>query len=176
MPALARIDPDGRREGRTVTDGCSSPPWTYGSDDHAARVPARPVSNKLSSTAPTDGSTTMDNPGRSYAVDSPRHGGRASLIRQKSGAITGARPTGRLGATKDDDGEESMSARLSKSRRAPGRMHGRNLRIRRLGVRIPPGAPASPPVSGTFASGPPLASRRLASPPASSGPLRGLLL
>ena len=46
--------------------------------------PARPASNKLSSTAPTDGCTTMDSPGRSYAVDRPRHGGRASLIRQRS--------------------------------------------------------------------------------------------
>jgi hypothetical protein len=34
------------------------------------------------------------------------------LIRQKSGAITGARPTGRLGAARDDDGEQSTSARL----------------------------------------------------------------
>ena len=27
----------------------------------------------------------MDTPGRSYAVDRPRYGGRASLIRQRSG-------------------------------------------------------------------------------------------
>ena len=33
MPSLAGIDPDGRREVRTVTDACSSPAWTYGSED-----------------------------------------------------------------------------------------------------------------------------------------------
>ena len=27
------IDSDGRREVRTVTDACSSPAWTYGSED-----------------------------------------------------------------------------------------------------------------------------------------------
>jgi hypothetical protein len=46
--------------------------------------PARPVSNKLSTTPPTDGSTTMDSPGGSYAADRPRYVGRASLIRQRS--------------------------------------------------------------------------------------------
>jgi hypothetical protein len=72
-----------------------------------------------------------DSPGHLHAADCPRCGGRASLIRQKSRAITGARPIGRLGATKDDDGEQSMSAGLRKSRHAPGRMHGRDLPIRR---------------------------------------------
>jgi hypothetical protein len=33
MPSLAGIDPDGRREVRTVTDRCSSPAWTDGSED-----------------------------------------------------------------------------------------------------------------------------------------------
>jgi hypothetical protein len=55
------------------------------------------------------------------------------LIRQKSGAITGARPTGRVGTAKDDDGEQPTPARLRKSRRAPGRKHGRHLRIRSFG-------------------------------------------
>jgi hypothetical protein len=44
------------------------------------------VSNKVSSTPPAHGPTTLDSPGRSYAIDRPRHGGRASLIRQKSPA------------------------------------------------------------------------------------------
>jgi hypothetical protein len=47
--------------------------------------PTRPMSNKLSSTTPPiDGSTTTDTPGRSFVVDRSRHGGRASLIRQRS--------------------------------------------------------------------------------------------
>ena len=38
------------------------------------------MSNKLRSTPPTDGPTTMDSPRRSHAVGRPRYGGRASHV------------------------------------------------------------------------------------------------
>jgi hypothetical protein len=53
---------------------------------------------------------------------------RPDLIRQKSGAITGARPTGRVAPASDDDGEQPTPARLRKSRHVLEPMHGRDLR------------------------------------------------
>jgi hypothetical protein len=55
------------------------------------------------------------------------------LIRQKSGAILGARAAGRLGVGEDDYGEHATPATLRKSRHASGRMHDRDLRTRSFG-------------------------------------------
>ena len=72
--------------------------------------------------------TRWDDHGLSARLGLDGHGEPVDLIRQKWGAITGARPTGRVAPSSDDDGEQPTPARLHKSRHAPGRMHGRDLR------------------------------------------------
>lgn len=68
---------------------CRRAPGTVGSDDHTVHVRPRPASNKLSSTPPADGCTTMDRPRRSDVARRPLEQRREAPVLTDRGAGDG---------------------------------------------------------------------------------------